>query len=284
MEKTRNWLLVFNCTNIGLANCMKLLAPGVEVDSIDFGRFLKDYRSYAKKFDDYDLILTAPHFLRNECVDFTTVGRVRTIPVPYFDAYHPDLCYLTDGTGFIKGPMGDYHSKIITAAHRKGLPKARVRSLFDRHHFERFGYFTRWEPARARLLREFSEAGFDVSRQFRNWSLRGPFMHSVNHPSIEVVHDIARCVLASEGLVDNQANVLPPDNLLNGAVFPIYPDVAEHLSVAGSYQFKLAAQFRCMGLDGFIDASYDLLSGLERRNITAHSGHQPSLQRVMDAL
>lgn len=284
MEKTRNWLLVFNCTNIGLANCMKLLAPGVEVDSIDFGRFLKDYRSYAKRFDDYDLILTAPRFVKNERVDFTTVGRVRTIPVPYFDAYHPDLCYLTDGTDVVKGPMGDYHSKIITAAHRKGLPKAQVRSLFDKHHFERFGYFERWEQARGRLLREFSESDLDISRQFRGWSLRRPFMHSVNHPAIDVVHDIARCVLASEDVPHAASTVLPPDNLLGGPVFPVYPEIAESLSVQGSYQFKLPAQFRCMDLDGFIDASYDLLSAPVHGNLTAHASHAQSLQRVMDAL
>jgi hypothetical protein len=43
MAGPRNWLIVFNCTNIGLANSLKLLAPDIEVESIDFGRFRKDF-------------------------------------------------------------------------------------------------------------------------------------------------------------------------------------------------------------------------------------------------
>lgn len=34
-----NWLIVFNCTNIGLANSLKLQAPDLDVEAVDFGRF-----------------------------------------------------------------------------------------------------------------------------------------------------------------------------------------------------------------------------------------------------
>src|SRR4249919_522636 len=156
MEGRRNWLIVFNCTNIGLANSLKLQAPDLEVESIDFGRFRKDFAAYSRRLATFDLIVTAPHFVRNDCVDFSEVAPVRTMPVPYFDAYHPDLCYVTLDKHILKGPLGDYHSKIITAAFKKRLSRASVRALFAARHYEAFGYFERWAPARQSLLAGFS--------------------------------------------------------------------------------------------------------------------------------
>ena len=79
MVGRRNWLIVFNCTNIGLANSLKLQAPDLDVESIDFGRFRKDFGAYASRLAKFDLIVTAPHFVRNDCVDFSGVTRVRTL-------------------------------------------------------------------------------------------------------------------------------------------------------------------------------------------------------------
>jgi hypothetical protein len=282
---TRNWLLVFNCTNIGLANCMKLQAPELEVESIDFGRFQKDFAGYKRRLGGFDLILTAPHFVRNPRVDFASVGRVRTLPVPYFDAYHPDLCYLTGSAGgVLKGVMGDYHSKLVTAAWKKGIPREQVRGLFDPRRYEVFGYFDRWEPAKQRLLAGFDDAGLDAGRYFRGWSLRRPFMHSVNHPAIEVVSDIARSILDAEGVPMVPGALVPHDNLMNGPIYPVYDEIAERLGVPGSYHFKLPTQYRCIDLQAFIDASYALLDGRRRDDVQAHAAQQASLQRVLDAL
>jgi hypothetical protein len=282
---TRKWLLVFNCTNIGLANCMKLQAPELEVESIDFGRFQKDFAGYKRRLGDFDLILTAPHFVRNAKVDFASVGRVRTLPVPYFDAYHPDLCYLDGSAGeVVKGVMGDYHSKLITAAWKKGIPRRQVRGLFDPRRYEDFGYFERWEPAKQRLLAGFDDAGLDTGRYFRGWSLRRPFMHSVNHPAIDVVSDIARSVLDCEGVPTVPGALVPHDNLMNGPIFPVYDEIAEPLGVPGSYQFKLPTQYRCIGLQAFIDASYDLLESRSRKEVQPHKMHRASLERVLEAL
>ena len=284
MAAPRNWLIVFNCTNIGLANSLKLLAPDLEVESIDFGRFRKDFEGYERRLGTFDLILTAPHFVKNDCVDFSRFAPVRTLPVPYFDAYHPDLCYVTRGKEILKGPLGDYHSKIITAAYKAGVPRASVQSLFRGSHYEAFGYFERWAPARQALLDGFSAVGLDISTYFRGWSLQKQFMHSVNHPAIEVVYDVASCLLAREGIAQQRAGILPHDNLMNGPVYPVFDEIAEHLSIAGSYLFKLPAQYRCIDLPRYIDESYDFLGQHKPADIDVHAAQQASFQRVMAAL
>jgi len=284
MAGPRNWLIVFNCTNIGLANSLKLLAPDIEVESIDFGRFRKDFSSWRQRLDTFDLILTAPHFVKNDCVDFSACAPVRTFPVPYFDAYHPDLCYVGHGKEILKGPLGDYHSKIITAAYKNGVHRSRVQSLFRAPHYEAFGYFDRWTPARQSLLDGFSGVGIDLQPDFRRWSLHKQFMHSVNHPAIEVVYDIASALLTREGIAHRRAGIVPHDNLMNGPIYPVFDEIAEHLSIAGSYLFKLPAQYRCIDLPTFIDGSYDFLERYDRADIDVHTAQQASFQRVMAAL
>lgn len=108
-------------------------------------------------------------------------------------------------------------------------------------------------------------------------------MHSVNHPAIEVVYDIAACLLAREG-VDRRAGVVPHDNLMNGPIYPVFDEIAEHLSITGSYLFKLPAQYRCIDLPTFIDQSYDFLEQYRPSDIDVHSAQQASFQRVMAAL
>lgn len=284
VEKPRNWLLVFNCTNIGLTNSLKLLVPRLEVESIDFGRFKKDFASYAPRLDTFDLILTAPDFVNNECVDFADVAPVQTMPIPYFDGYHPDLCYLTDGKGILKGPMGDYHSKIVTAAYKKGVPGSSVRALFSSSRYQDFGYFDRWTPAKAAFIDGFTDVGLSIDHYFRTWSVRRQFMHSVNHPAIEVVYDMARCILSREGIEYADTRLLPHDNLMNGPIYPVFDEIAERLSIQGSYLFKLPAQYRCINLDQFINASYDFLGQFDPATINTHPAQHESFQHVLATL
>jgi len=279
-----NWLLVFNCANIGLANCLKLLAPSLQIQSTDFGRFRREFAEYGPRLPDFDLVLAAPNFLQEAGVDFSACERVRTLPLLYFDAYHPDLCYLTDGNQFLKGPLGDYHSKIVTAAYMKHMPESRVRSLFTDSRYSDCGYYQRWNPSRDTLLDRFRNAGCSMDRHFASWSLRGPFMHSVNHPAIRVLHDIARAVLEDEGIVPVDSGVIPHDNLLNGPVYPVFDEIAERLSIAGSYRFKVPGEYRSITLEEFIHGSYRLLDQMAVEKVTVHDSQRESFENVLAVL
>jgi hypothetical protein len=277
------WLVVSNCVNIGLAHCLKLQAPRLEVECIDFGRFRKDAQAWSARLGEYDRIVTTSQFARSDLAQVGGEEGVRVLPLIQFDAYHPDLCWLTDDAGFVKGPLGDYHSQIVTAAYFRGLSVGDARARFTHSRFEQFGFLDRWVAARDRLLGEFRAAGLPLDRYYPAWSARGPFMHSVNHPAIHVIYDVASALLEAEGRIPVRAAPMPHDNLLNGSIFPIYPEIADRLSVRGSYLFKLPAQYRCIDLDEFISGSYAALDALGGK-VEVHQVQRTSYERVMAAL
>lgn len=280
LNTQQRWLVVYNCVHVGLQNCLSLLNSELQVDAIDFDSFDKNFADYRGKLDRYDLIITAPHFVQNPCVDFNKFGKLMTLPLTAFEAYHPDLCYIFVDGEVLRGPMFDYHSKIITAAYRRGVPHNQVKALFNARNFERFGYLGIWEASKKQYLGSYAASGVDLSDCFAGWSREGVFMHSVNHPAIRVIHDIARKLLAIGGLEATHSGFLPHDNLKNGPVFPVYDEIAEALSVPGSYLFKVHAQYRFLDLDQFIAGSYDLLSKYPPEKIQVFPMYQRSMEHI----
>lgn len=281
MGKSGNWLVVFNCTTLGLANCLRLLAPGLEVEAADFGSFNRDPDRYRKLMLEVDLVVTTADFAHGAGADCFGQCAVQTLPFVYFDAYHPDLCFLQTDDGLVKGAMGDYHSKIIAAAFQRGIPRARVKALFNAGSYETLGYFDRWDRSRRILLQRFNENACDIGEYFPGWDRHGIFMHSVNHPSIGAIFDIARALLDARGIPHAPQRIVPHDNLLNSAIYPVYDEIAEALSVPGSYSFKLPRQYRCIDLQQFIDASYDCMEALAGAEIRCNALKHESFDRVL---
>jgi hypothetical protein len=272
------WLIVYNCVHVGLANCLGLLNQDLEVDAIDFSGFERGFADYRGLLDQYELIVTAPHFIENASVDFRQVGKVCALPLTAFEAYHPDLCYVRADGQILRGPMFDYHSKIVTAAYRRGIPVGQVKALFNGRNYERFGYMGIWGASKKQFLDSYAASGVDLSDRFAGWSREGVFMHSVNHPTIRVINDIARKLLPIGGLEPLNSDFLPQDNLKQAPVFPVYDEIAEALSVRGSYLFKVHNRYRFLSLDEFIAGSYELLSNYPVEKIEVF----PMYKRAMD--
>jgi hypothetical protein len=277
---SRRWLMVYNCVHVGLQNCLGLLRPDLQVDALDFGAFEARYAEFEPALVHYHRVITAPHFVANPCVDFTTRTAVTRLPLTAFEAYQPDLCYLTVDGQVLRGPLFDYHSKIVTAAWRKGLSEAQAKALFNGADYERFGFLGIWEACKATYLGSYAENGLDLSPYFPRWSRDGAFMHSVNHPSIRVVADIARALLAHDGLQARETDFLPHDNLKNAPVWPVYPEIAEPLGVRGSLLFKVHNAYRFLELDEFIAASYAVLSQYPRDAVKVFPMYERSMARI----
>jgi hypothetical protein len=280
----RRWLMVYNCVHVGLQNCLGLLRPDLHVEALDFAAYEKRHAEFAPTLAGYDRILTAPHFVANACVDFRQAAPVTALPLTAFEAYQPDLCYLTVDGQVLRGPMFDYHSKIVTAAWRKGLSPAQARALFTGANYERFGYMGIWEACKQMYLGSYAEAGVDLAPYFPRWSREGAFMHSVNHPAIRVVADIARALLAQDGLEARQTDFLPHDNLKNAPVWPVYDEIAEALGVRGSMLFKVHNAYRFLDLDEFIAGSYAVLSQHPVGSVKVFPMYERAMARIEDCL
>jgi hypothetical protein len=100
--------------------------------------------------------------------------------------------------------------------------------------------------------------GLDVRDLFLEWARKGLVPHSVNHPTIAMLSDLARLMARKVGLPLVDHNLLPHDNLANGPIFPVYPEIAMELGLAcGSYRFKEVNHYSILSLEQFIERSFE---------------------------
>lgn len=277
----QRWLLVYNCQVMGLANCLNLSCDQVEVEYYDPAGFRAQSSALLKRMGEFDRILVAPQLEDDLAAHVKRCPSAWIVPTITFDAYHPDLCYLMEAGKALKGPMGDYHSLIAYAAFRSGCTAQDARLLYREAVYLELGYFDRWDRARASLLDAFRHRGFALDARYVGWSRNEPFMYSVNHPRIHCVRDVARSILERAGLEAAYSDALPHDNLANGPIFPVYPEIASSLSVSGSYLFKRGGQYSFLRLPEFVDASFELYRD---RAISIHPKYEQSLGLAMQVV
>ena len=249
------WLLLGNCQVFGLANCLRVLSPGLAVEAWDLASYQRDGDALDARLSDFDRILVMDQ--ASDLLPMAEDERIARLPGLYFSGYHPDLCYLAQDGPLSRGPLGHYHSAIAYAGFALGFDVARTLGFFNRETYERLGYFDAWTPARNLLLDAFARDGFDLRLRFVDWVRKGPFMHTINHPRIDVLLDVARMLLEQAGVAHADPGFVPEDNLVKSAVFPVYPELASSLGVGGTYRFKPGGEYRVMGLDEFVAASFD---------------------------
>lgn len=280
----QKWLLFSTCQTFGLANSLQLLAPQIEIDAIDIWTFEKALADNVAKLADYDRVLINPECLALPGVD---VGRARTVdivPTMIFRGFHPDLCYAASGDETLLSPGDTYHSILAVAAFNRGFSADEALALFHADIFDACGYFDVWDIERQALLDYFRSFDLDISADFRRWSRSGGFMHSINHPRIDCLYDIARAVLRRAGVEPFESGFLPPDNLANAGVFGIYPAIGERFGVAGHYFFKQAGSLRLASLEEFVRGCFDIYQRFAVGSIEADEPHRPRYEHVLSLL
>ena len=264
MEK---WLLISHCQTFGLTNSLNLLAPGIEVEPMGIWGYQDNLAAVTQSLGDYNRVLALPEVLATPGADFSTARKVDTIPGVLFRAYHPDLCYAYSGDQALQGPADAYHSMIAIAAFNRGLGIEDTLRLFNAKSYEIGGYMELWQPESEALLASFSAIDIDLSSALRRWAMTSAFMYSINHIRIGCLYDIARAYLKRERVEILESDVLPPDNLAQGACFPVYPEIGERLGVEGSYVFKKQDGYRRFTLEQFVRGSFELYAGFGVGNV-----------------
>jgi hypothetical protein len=262
----RPWLLLFNCQAPGLANCLTLLSNQIAVEHHDT-LTIGDHRdAILAGLDRYDRVLVAPAIEKMFDLPLGDRANVWRLPNLHFGAFHPDICILAQEGPLSTGPLGLYHSAIAYAAFRCGLDVRQAMDLYCARTYSALGYFDRWAADRDSVVAQFARHGFAIGQAFVGWSRRGPFMHTPNRPKIECLLDIAKLVLTRAGLPIADTGHVPIDNLANGPVYPVYPEIAARLGVRGSYGFKLEDRCALLDLEQFVEtcfAQYRDCAGIE---------------------
>lgn len=278
-QPRRPWLLLFNCQAMGLANCMNLLSRRIDVEHYDPVGFAEHRVDVLSRLEGYDRVIAMPGVAG---ADLDGRENVWQIPGVYFNGYHPDACFLSAQGADLMGPLRNCHSMIAFAAFQCGLGKQEAIRLYREEIYERMGYLEHWGSARAALIARYGAYGLDIERELIQWCRRGPFMHISVHPRITCLHGLARLIIASAGLEINDTGAMPHDNLANGPIFPVYPEIGSALAISGNYLFKRAGEYSCIGLEQFVDECFDAYASTA--HIMPFAEFEPVLARAISVI
>ncbi|MBV8848808.1 MAG: hypothetical protein JOZ16_04400 [Methylobacteriaceae bacterium] len=256
--------VVANCQSFGIAYAMKLL--NIDATVHRFPILFKSWASgkmLARALRLYDYVFFQPFgpgYVRGGAWE-PIVAELKNpilLPTLVFTGFHPDQVYVTDRVKNIQlaeGPLGPYNSALAFFAYRAGLPIEAALRLFNREVFDTVGYFDMWNDAVAALVEEGLNFSLDFREDILRWTRRGCFMYSPIHPKPLVFFDYARQLMQKTGIPMRPVNFdqYAVDDLARGAVYPVYPEIADHYGIQGSYVFKAGKHSFELGLGEFWD-------------------------------
>jgi hypothetical protein len=248
-------LLLCNCQAQALAACLEALHGRLEVNFRSLPTSPAEFERLFGEIDGFDRVLVSPQARELLAPGLAERSDVAVVPQVLFQGYHPDLCFLSLEGALAKGLLGPCHSAIAYAAWRAGYDLPATLALYRADVYAALGYHEAWASSRDQLLSAYRAHGLELETAFVRWSRAGVFMHSLNHPKIGVLMDLARELLRSAGEPILETGVVPPDFLVQGPVFPVYPEIGARLGVAGSYRFKAAGSFASYDLAQYVEAS-----------------------------
>ena len=265
-----------SCQATVVARCLEVMAPGVQVQAL--------------AHDADPLAGPDDIVLRQEIPGHTFPRAERAVneiqwPFIHFNAFHPDLIYVNGPAGDVQTPLLQYNSSLVMYGWQRDFSEAQTARLFAEPIFEQLNFFNVWGSARRTLLAESDAVGFSVEAMLHRWTRMGCFMHSLNHPKLFAIADVARELAQRAGI--EIAFASPEDVLqdpsLEGALWPVYPEIASRLGLTGSYAFKAAGSAATpilLTLDEFIAGSYEAYAKFPKNALYAHRFAYPAYRNL----
>ena len=232
-------VVVGNCHGRGMAKIMPYLAPDVVskfycltpefVLSIDKGKADLTF------FLEADLIL-----VQSDQAIVTLLGKripavrgkIKQLPTMVFNAFQPDCVHVQHGAYQVPSPIGPYTSALAFYGWQEGIGIDQTLALFADQVYEALGYYDYWDASVRWLTEEWARCDLEIGDHIRNWSQRGCWMHTMNHPKLFVLADVVRAALAREGVL-----TLPyvedyiKDDLGSLTAWPVYPEIGKALGM-----------------------------------------------------
>jgi hypothetical protein len=266
--------LLGNCQATSLARILNLVAPSIQVVKFLFSDLSARFPTRAGLFAElarFDAVFSQPFGpgLHPELDGMILRERFKDkfcfYPIIEFNAFHPDCVYIWHRTlrQYCISPIGDYHSAIVFLGFSLGLTPEQTVPLYDYAILNQLGYFGFWKIAEDSMFQQCRSVDFPIQEMYRSWLRRCPFMHSINHPKLFVLGDVARGLLKKAGIPSVSADVdnYLPDEALFDPVWPIYPEIGKAMGIDGAYIFKRGCRTDgnpFLSLEQFVNRSYDL--------------------------
>lgn len=242
MSETLAILAVGNCQTKGVADCIGAMLNR-PVDYFHPARVKSEPDTFGKALCSADLVLAGnggpASQIRGQIEGFDLSGvTMLTVPRLFFPGFHPDAIYPSTASAERPNPLGNCNSAILLAAWREQLSIDQTITLFRSEVYDALGYFDAYTDAAEMLAEEFDQVGIEAAEFIGSWRTQGSFMHQPLHPKLRVMKDVGKCLLARTDLLvraDFSAEI--DDELAHNAIWPVYPEIARRLSIAGDYMF-----------------------------------------------
>lgn len=262
----RSLAVVGNCQVSGIEKSISLFTSDIVPQSFHMAHVKTSYdgANFVEELRNFDLVYAHA----SDDPEFGTEAlrsggiKVQEIPVIAFPAFHPDMVYvqqqLIDGTvEILKSPVGDNHSSLVLYGHRLGLEPDQIANLFCSEVYEAVGFLDAWSSAWEGLVAQGARVNFPLESMMLNWSRRGVFMHTLNHPRVFVLADLARAIVKQQGaqIRAGTSDAYISDDLITSTVWPVYPEIAGRMSLEGSLIFKRDQITHFYDLDEMINES-----------------------------
>lgn len=273
------WVVISNCQTFGLADCLAALGADIDVEACDIYAFRDRLAEDPGFFLRYDFALVLPEAREIEGFQADALPASIDMPSFVFGGYHPDCCYVFADGEVLDGLIGPYNSMIALAAFKEGLGAEAASRFFTDWMYKALGYDHHWKPYRDHMIAQYSASGLNIAPLFRRLSRGGCFMHTNDHPKIELFYAIAQLVLESRGKRALAGAPLPADRL-TGKQWPIYPEIGEYLGVQGAYLFRPSGAMRPLELRDYLDAALVIFGQWDKSQLRVIPAVQRRLQTI----
>ncbi|NQV06935.1 hypothetical protein HQ535_10305 [bacterium] len=208
--------VVGNCQARPLAVAIRRIVPRAEIVDTAIVHLLTDENEaeYAPTLEKSDLILSMLvadtyrcSFVRTNALRERYGDKVRVWPNLFYSGYNPELMHIRDQShGARSGPLGEYHSRTIIEAWRKGHTAEEAVSLVRDIDHNRARYLGTPEESLAELSRREALTDLEIVDFIGENQQRERLFLTFNHPSWSLIQEAARRLAISAGL-----NPVAPD-------------------------------------------------------------------------
>jgi hypothetical protein len=303
MSDQKTISIIGNCQAEIVTKFIRVLCPDLKVHRFGHSEILNQQERAAneKILEASDYVFTNPlrhdQYGKFSFANLKDQARTHFFNPVSFAGFQPDCVYLGLAKAIPRSsPVGDYNSSIAVFAYLQGASVAETVDLYNDTVYRELGFYDVWKLNRDALIRNYKNFDIDLSDDFEVWKRHGLFMYTINHPYAFVMRDITKHLLTRAGIPMRDVDPVKfvSDRGADDIVWPVYPEIAEHLGVQGEMTFKASDRWvprdeqpRVFGLEDFVRGSFASYEKMRREDLVCRSiamPHQKSLEVVGDLL
>lgn len=231
-------VVVANCQAHPLAHILSILNPDIEIIAVAVVHLLKSEQvdSYTPHFEEADFIITQIigkeypcDFVRTDILKQLYGNKLISILNLYYRGYNPEIIYIPTksingsfASGYLKGPLGDYHNKTFLDSWKEGVS---VKEALNRHldfEFNKELYSDLINSTMEELEMREKFVDVQITDFIKNNLDNDRLFFTINHPSKSLLVQMAARILRKAELkVSPLKNTSKLKESLDNIIIPI---------------------------------------------------------------